>query len=134
MPPAKSRSVNARSSSCALTVAGVEVRSKTRIDGRQLANPLPHVAEQGERRALVVVQLRVAFGAEPLDGVGAAEQLAIGGERFILARLQVGLAQFVQLELDEIQTRRPLAIVHPQAIELVAPPANGGERTRHLGA
>ena len=112
-------------------VAGVEVRREARIDGRQLADALPHVAERGERRAFVVVQLGVAFAAQPLNGVGAAQQLPIGGERFVFARLQVGLLQFVQLELDEVEARGPLPIVHAQPIELFAPSANGGERVRH---
>ena len=87
-----------------------------------------------ERRVFGVVQLRVALAAQPLNGVGAAQQLAIGGERLVLARLQVGLLQFAQLELDEIETRRPLAVVHPQPIELLAQAAHRRERARHLRA
>src|SRR5687768_16247384 len=44
-------------------VAGVEVWREPRIDRRELAHALPHVAERGERRRLVVVQLRVALAA-----------------------------------------------------------------------
>ena len=44
-----------------------------------------------ERRLLGVVQLRVALAAEALNGVGAAQQLALGAKRLVLAGLQVGL-------------------------------------------
>ena len=92
------------------------------------------MAERGERRRLGVVQLRVAFAAQPLDGVGAAQQLSIGGERFVFAGCEVGLLQLAELELDEIEPRRALAIVHAQSIELFAQPADGGECRRHLRA
>ena len=90
------------------------------------------MAERSERRRLVVVQLRVAFATQPLNRVSTTQQLPIGGERFVLARRQVGLPQFVQLEHDEIESRRPLAIVHAQPVELLAQPADAGECRRHL--
>ena len=127
MPLVKSRSVNARSSSCALiAVASLEMRGKSRIDGGQLPHPLPDSAQRDERRLFGVVQLGIRLAAQPLDRVGAAEQLAIGGQRLILTRLQVGALQFAQLELDQIEPGRTLSIVHSQPIDLFPESTHGG--------
>src|SRR5688572_32048593 len=100
-------------------VSRIEMRCESRIDRSELADPLPDTAERGERRRVVVVELRVALAAKPLNGVGAAQQLPFGAQRFILARLQIRFLQLSELELDEVEARRSLAIVHPQSIELL---------------
>jgi len=114
------------------TVAGLEVRRKPRVDGRQLADPLPDMAQRRERRRFVVVEFRVTLSAQPLDRVGAPQELPLGAERLVLAGDEAGLLQLSQLELDKVEARGPFTVVHPQPIELFAQAANGRERRGDL--
>src|SRR4029453_10440084 len=101
-------------------VPGLEVWREPRIDHGELADALPDAAEAGDRRFLRVVELRVALTAQTLDGVGAAQQLPLRTQCLVLTRLQVRLPQLAELEFDEVETRRARAIVHAEAIELLA--------------
>ena len=72
-------------------VAGIQVRREPGVNRGQLPHPLPDPAEPSEGGRLRVVEFGVSLVAEPMNRVGASQQLPIGGERFILADLQVGL-------------------------------------------
>ena len=111
-----------------------EVRREPRIDRGELADPFPDAAEDDERRFLGVVKLGVTFPAQALDGVGAAQQLPLRAQCLVLAVLQVRFLQLAELECDQVETRRALAIVHAQAIELLAKSADVVEGRRDVGA
>jgi hypothetical protein len=95
-------------------VAGVHVRRELRVDGRQLADALPHAAQAREHGAVAVVQRAVALLAQPLQPLGARQHLARG-----------------ELEGDQVEARRLLARVHPRAFELVAQRPHAGPGLGH---
>ncbi len=69
-----------------------------------------------------------------MNGVGAAQQLALCAKRLVLAVLQGRLLQLDELEFDEVKARCALAIVHAQAIQLFAEAAHIGEGRCDVGA
>ena len=51
----------------------------------QLRDPPPHAAESGQDRIVALVERRVAFGAQPLDALGAGQHLTQRGELDVFA-------------------------------------------------
>ncbi len=109
-----------------------EIGGEPGVEAGQLLDPLPHAPQVGQRRAVSVIQVGIAVAAQPLDGVGAAQDLPRGRELDVLVGLKGRLAQLAQLELDELEAGRPLAAVHAQPIELVTQPLDSREGGRDL--
>ena len=121
MPSPKSRSVNASSSSCALMPSRLlEVGHEPRVECPPAPPPVSTHGPAGQHRVLVVVQLGVAFLAEPLDAIGAAQDLPFARRALRPLRLERGLLELAQLELHELEPRRALAAVHAEPVELLA--------------
>ena len=91
MPPAKSRSVKARSSSWAFdAVPRLKVGHEPRVEAGQLPYPLPDLVQPRQHGPLVVVQIEIALVAEALHAIGAAQNLAFAGQLFVFSATERG--------------------------------------------
>ncbi|HVG86383.1 MAG TPA: hypothetical protein VM820_17785, partial [Vicinamibacterales bacterium] len=57
----------------------------------------------------IVVQREVAFLAKALNTIGAPQNLPFRGKRIVLSGCERSRHELIQLELDQLQSRRTLA-------------------------
>ena len=115
-------------------VPRVEVRLESGVERRELANPFPHGAELREHGGIALVQRGVAFGAQPLDPLGARQHLTGGlqiGVLFGVAggwRLECRLVELGELEGRELLASAGLVGQVSYAGEFIGGRAHAGER------
>jgi biopolymer transport protein TolQ len=90
------------------------------------------VVEPRQGRLLIVIELVIALLAQPLDAIGAAENLPVADQCLVFSGNQRGAGQLGQLELDQFQPRSALAAVHPQPVNLLPEGVQLVERARYL--
>src|SRR5205085_10581769 len=103
---------------CLDAVARIEVRPELRVEGRELAYPTPYGAETREDGAVVFVERGVAFGAEPLDALGAGEYLAKRGHFLVFSGTRRGAIELGELKRDQLLTTFAIRHGAPQPRQL----------------
>ena len=102
------RRKNARSSSCDFTASFASRYGANRaIERGEIAELLPDAAERGQRRLVPLVERVVGVGAQPLQPVGVAEDLAGRRQLVVFARLRRDAIDLGQLERTGIPRAVP---------------------------
>src|SRR5262245_50190153 len=93
---------------------------KLRIDRGELSDTLPHATESRQNGLVALVQRRVALLAKAFYAFGVCEDVLLRRELIILAGVRRRFLDFIQLKVDQIESRGLLSAVHPGTIELLA--------------